>query len=272
MLDHVSPSQIDTFFRCAEQWRRRYAEGEKIPPGFAAHVGRGVHVGAEVDFRQKVVTSCDLPKNDIVDAAVAAYDKALEGGVYLTRDEAPNAQKLADEGTDTTAALAGLLADQVVATVEPEAVEERIVLDVPELSVPVVGIIDCYTKDARVVDFKTAARSWPASRIDTETQPTVYRKLAQARWGTEPDTTYEILVKTKTAKRQLDDDGRPLIARRTDDDWRVWVLRVKTMLKMVEAGAFPPAEHGAWVCSEKFCGFWSTCKHVSDRLRRLPNA
>lgn len=43
MFKYLSVSQLDTFTRCGEQFRRRFMEGECIPPGIAARIGSGVH-------------------------------------------------------------------------------------------------------------------------------------------------------------------------------------------------------------------------------------
>ena len=57
----ISPSQIDMFSRCGEQYRRRYIEKDRLPPGVAMIRGRGVHEGVAENMRQKRHTYCDLP-------------------------------------------------------------------------------------------------------------------------------------------------------------------------------------------------------------------
>lgn len=53
---HLSISQINMLGRCGEQYRRRYIEGEKIPPGIAALVGRGVDDSVTINLQNKIDT------------------------------------------------------------------------------------------------------------------------------------------------------------------------------------------------------------------------
>ena len=67
----LSASKLDMLFRCAEQYRRRYIEGEVIPPGVAMPVGISVHRAAEMNLRhwmenQKYLSLevvCDLARD-----------------------------------------------------------------------------------------------------------------------------------------------------------------------------------------------------------------
>ena len=84
---HLSPSSLEMYAKCGEQFRRRYIEGDKIPPGVSMLRGTGVHAGVEANMRQKIDTYRDLPVSDVVDAAVAKFDLELAGGYSLSPDE-----------------------------------------------------------------------------------------------------------------------------------------------------------------------------------------
>jgi len=84
---HSSSTQLEMYWRCPESYRRRYVEGEKIPPGIAPIQGKAYHVGAETNFRQKIESWVDLPKKEIVEAAAAAFDTELAGGYILSEEE-----------------------------------------------------------------------------------------------------------------------------------------------------------------------------------------
>ena len=77
---HLSATQLTMYWRCPEQYRRRYLEGETIPPAIALIQGGAFHVGCETNFKQKVGTHEDLPASQIADVAVASFDDRLKGG------------------------------------------------------------------------------------------------------------------------------------------------------------------------------------------------
>jgi hypothetical protein len=267
MIDHISISQIDMFFRCGEQYRRRYIEGERVPPGIALHIGTGVHKAAEHNYRQKILTGEDLPAAQLQEVAVDAYAKSLDKqGVMFTAEERPAAKKILGESADVVSGLTVVLREKVTPEIQPALIEESMTLDVPGLDVPFLGIVDCYSRDGRLSDLKTAAKKWSQDKADSESQPTLYRKLIKARTGSYPlKITFDVLTKTKTPAHQQ------LVTERDDDDFAILVRKAKIMLRMVSAGIFAPAEPGSWSCSAVYCGFWASCPLISPRLKRRPN-
>ena len=266
-LDIVSPSQVATFSRCPEQWRRRYLENEKIPPGIAAHVGGGVHAGAEINHVQKIDSGVDLPEGDVLDAARDGYVQRVERvGVYLTREERSAAERLLGEGQDRTVRLARAYCREVAPRLQPATVEQHLVIDPSELDgIAVQGYLDLTTTDDRIVDIKTSAKAWSPSRPDEEIQPTVYWRLYEATTGRAPRSfRYEVIVGTKKREYRQDDDF--LTTTRDDSDWQAFLRRVQTMARMVRAGAFPPAPTGSWQCNPKWCGYYTTCPYQSRRV------
>jgi len=264
MLSSLHQSHMGMWTRCGEQFRRRYIEGEIMPPGIAARIGTGLHKGAEVGNLAKMAGK-EEPRDVVVDAAVEGYKKSCLRGVFFAPDEAPSARNQISAGVDTTAALAGLLHQEVLPTINPVAVEEKLSLDVG-LGVPWVGTIDWRDADPnKWGDFKTSAKAWSAGKADSEIQPTLYPRLIQAKTGVLPTTLeYHILTKTKEPKHQL------IQTVRMDDDWRILINRARMMLQQIEAGLFPPAEPGHWICSPKWCGYWWSCPHIPAHRKILP--
>ncbi len=104
---HLSATQLEMYWRCPEQYRRRYIEHEVVPPGISALTGRAIHRGAETNFRQKIESHADLPAKDIVEAAVAGFDVDVLGGYMLSADEASRGVAIVlGEAKDQTAQLA----------------------------------------------------------------------------------------------------------------------------------------------------------------------
>jgi hypothetical protein len=268
VLPHLSASSYDQFARCPAQWAYVRVDGLRLPPGIAAHVGSGLHGAAEADMRQKIVTGVDLPADALADAAVTTYRARLErSGVFLPRDEAAAAPRLLAAGLDRAAALGRAFATEAGPAYRPAAVEEHLACQDPDFPLPWVGTLDLRTADGAVVDWKTAGRRWPAGREHRETQPTVYRQLYRAQAGREPAAlSFEVFVDAAAGPTR---DPRP--TQRTDGDWAALRHGARTMVRMVAAGLFPPAVFGSWWCSPRWCGLWWVCKHIPERLRRLPN-
>lgn len=265
MIEYINQTLINSWSLCPERVRRRWINGEIIPPGIAARIGTGVHKGAEVNHKAKVVSGQDEPESVVKDAARDGYVKAIEEGVFFPPDEASTAKKQLAEGVDVTVSLAGLYRNQLAPEIKPALVEKRISMEVEGVDYPFTGTVDVYTSDNWLPDLKTAARKWPDKRADSSPQFTLYNELVKHETGRYPaKMSVEVFVKTKEVKHQR------IEAYRRPEDFEVLAERVKLMLKMINAGIFPPAEPGAWQCSPKYCGYWWSCPHIPNYKKILP--
>jgi hypothetical protein len=266
MIRSIHQSHLGMWARCPAQFKRRYIDGQIVPPGVAARIGTGVHKGAEV-YNSAKIHGQEEPKSVVVDAAVDGYKKAcIDGGVFFAPGELSEAKRQLSEGIDQTASLAGLFHESIAPIINPVAVEEVIILEDEDLPIPWGGIIDW--RDANPKnwsDLKTADKTWPQGKADNEIQATLYPRLIESVTGILPtELTYELLVKTKEPKHIS------IKTTRTNDDWRLLKERARLMLRQIEAGLFPPAEPGHWICSAKWCGYFFSCKHVPAWKKVIP--
>ena len=265
-MSHLSVSQINMFFRCSQQWVFRYIDGIKMPPGIAAHVGSGVHKGSEMDLVTKRDTGKHESESVVVDAAVSGYEERLsKDGIFLSREDAPNAKKLLGEGKDQTVDLARLWYHDVAPTIEPMLIEESITMPVEGLDIPLMGIVDLLESNHTLRDLKTAGKKMSQSDADTSLQPTLYRELVKHHTGKYPSSiSFDVLVKKKVPK------AHRIETVRNDSDFDALVLRAQSMLKQIDAGNFGPADPGSWMCGSRWCAYWSSmCPFISDRQRKL---
>lgn len=260
---HLSATQLEMFWRCPEQYRRRYIEGEVILPGIAIVVGKAVHAGAEVNFRQKIESHSDLPSSEIVEAAAARFDAEKSGGLALTGDEITRGfDVVLGEAKDKAVQLAAVHAEQQAPDYQPTAVEHKTRIVFPDATHDLLAVTDLRDDQRRVVDLKTAARKMPRASADTSTQLTIYAAAHQLDTG-EPasEVRLDVLTKTRTPTRQV------ITSTRDEADFRALVHRVNVTLAAIHAGSFPPASPGAWICSPKWCGYWFSCPFVnSERI------
>ena len=256
---YLSMTRLEMYSRCGEQFRRRYVEGEIIPPGIALAVGSGVHAGAEVNFRQKIESYADLPETEVVEAAVAGFEGFVAGGIQLTPDEeSVGAAKVIGKAKDQVAALASVHAREQAPDYQPVSVEERFLLELPDASYDLVGVPDLVDDQGRVVDIKTRGRRFSQADADKNLQLTMYAAAFRRHYGRDPAALrLDTLLKTKKPGRHV------VETHRGDADYAALAARVNAMIAGLEKGVFMPAEVGHWCCSPTWCGYWNTCPYVN---------
>ena len=263
---HLSATQLEMYCRCPESYRRRYLEGEVIPPGIALLKGSGFHKGAEVNMRQKIETHRDLPVSDVVDASVAAFEEATAGEYILSEEEeSRGATVVVADAKDDLAAMATVHATDQAPDYQPVAVEKRVLIELPEAPRDLLGIIDLVDDQDRVVDFKTAGRKKSQGEADVSTQLTVYAAAFTREHGAPPaELRLDCVVQTKrTTSRQV------VATTRDSDDFSALAARINAVTQAIAAGSFPPALPGTWWCSDRFCGYWRTCPFVNAKRKAL---
>jgi putative RecB family exonuclease len=253
---HLSASQLETFAKCPEQWRRRYIEKEKIPPRLAMLKGKAVHAGAEHNLRQKIETHEDRPATEIIDAAVANYEAAIAHDGYSL--DAGQTKESVGVVKDMVALMAAGHAMLQAPEYQPVAVEEHFRIPLPAITHDLIGVVDLITDKGEVVDLKTAAKPYNKDEVETSTQLTVY---AAAKNPTgESNVVLDVLIEPSArnpVRRQR------IEASRNKSDLPILARRVAVVAQQINAGLFPPAAVGSWWCSEGWCGYWKTCPYVN---------
>lgn len=253
---HISPSQIGTMLRCPEAWRRRYIEGEKIPPGFAAMVGHGVHEAAAANFQQKIASHQDMPPSQITEIAVAALDERVnDEGVTLNPDGGSFETEFG-KAIDKTATLAMHHATVVAPAYQPTHVEEPFRIELPKLTHDLIGFVDMLTDQEKVVDFKTTGRKKKQAEADNSLQLTTYAIAAKQITGKiATDLVLDVQVHSE---KGVEHDV--LQTQRGHQDFAILANTVNAVVGVINSGNFPPAAPGSWYCSAKWCGFFNSCR------------
>lgn len=251
-INHISPSMLGLFCRCQEAFRRRYVEGEIVPPGIAAITGTGMHRAAELNFVQKIDTGADLPLDTLQDAARDGYMAATENGVFIPRGEEASAKKELAKGLDRSVKLTAMFAEKVAPIIQPTASERRLEWQHEELPVPFLGILDVQTADG-IHDLKSASRKWSAGKEDGQLQPPVYRWLIKEIEGQLLPFTFHVVTEKET---QL------VPAVTGEGEMEPVIARAKALINALKSGDFMPAEPGHWLCSSTWCGYYWTCPHI----------
>lgn len=261
----ISPSALDMYLRCGEQYRRAYIIKDKQPPGVAMIKGGSVHKAAEVNFRQKIESREDMNVADLQGVAAAHVDATIAGeGLMLSPDEeARGMAKVKGELVDRAVALTAVFRREVAPTVQPVLVEEFVRIDLPRHSHDLNGRLDLVDDARRVRDIKTSSRRKSQDDVDRSDQLTYYAAAASRKLGGEPITNVvlDVLVDTKVPAVQR------LTSTRTDADKRVFLAKLTTVMDAINKDVFPPAPVGSWWCSFKFCGYAGSCPYFNSERK-----
>jgi hypothetical protein len=251
------------YSRCPEQFRRRYLEGEIIPPGTALITGSSVHKSAEKDLGHKIETG-ELATSEDVQAVARDYVAGhFTAGDYLLQpDEKSLGKDRVRDGTiDLAVNLATLHHAEIAPAVKPVAVERKWVLELNNFPVNLGGTIDCDEGDV-IYDWKTAAKSPAVGAEHQSGQATIYSFAKRVLDGIEPTFRFGYLVKLKTPKAVIRETTR------TPDDFNALLRVLERVSDAIEKGVFPYAagqDPRPWICGQKYCGYYHTCAGVNCR-------
>jgi len=276
----LSATQIDMYLRCPRQYYFRYIKDTVRPPGVALTLGKGTHKALETTHHAIVDTGVPASESIVTAAFSDSFDKAVA--------EVPKEEWEKDASTPGAVKDAGLalvrlynlkfaplVRPQIIKTVNGEVRGIEKQFSILIAGVPVIGFVDLIdTNDPTIVssprevvvmrqkgvtipeamrtvivDFKTKAKSFSQGDVDGSLQLTIYSYAEKI-----PAVRFDQLLrqKTPTLKR--------IRALRTPQDY-LWLEEiVRGVAEAISAGVFPPCDPSAWVCSEKWCGFWHLCR------------
>lgn len=248
----ISPSKIHTFERCQLQYKFRYLDNLRKPPGVAAAIGTATHKAVEANLRSKMDTGALLPLEAVQQAARDTMENTWAGGVQLDPEEP------ADKGAavDQAVALATLHHKEIAPTIAPVALERPFGVDACD-GVTLTGHIDVQEANA-ITDNKTIGKTPSAIKGDHLNQVKLYAIGALTNDGKLPASVrVDYLVKTKTPKAvRLAEPMTREIAQAALDRLK---LQARVIKRATETGDFLPAPADGWSCSERWCGYWSEC-------------
>lgn len=266
MIDHLSASQLTLFQRCAEHWRRRHIENERLPLTIPAHVGRAVRETVLLSLRHRMDTGLPMTPEHLRDVAVDAYARSLKNGVYVAPEELSSARAALADGRNSVATLAELFRRELSPRLRPADVDRRVLLDLG-LPLPVLVTLDCITPEGDLQQVATASRRWSADRLNGSPAHALRREALRRHGGTPAARLFvNVLVDSKTPALQI------LEAPHSPEELAVVLRRFRLMLSSVAAGIFPPAAPESWICTPRWCGYFYSCPHVPGYRKALPVA
>ncbi len=257
---YLSVTQLEMFGKCGEQYRRRYMEQQRLPPGVAMTRGKAVHTAAEQNMRQKIQSHENMRASDVVAMADAAFTASIEtGGIMLNSDEESRGVKVVTgEARDQVARLARLHAFAQAPDYQPVAVERTIRVELPQSKRDLLCVIDLVDTRNRVIDFKTMSKTPNRADAETSIQLTAYHVAWNAYTGAPPsELRLDATIDGANQQRR-----EVIVTARTPDHVESLGARFAAVGQAIDVGAFPPAAVGQWFCSKKWCGYYGSCAFV----------
>lgn len=259
MRKKLSYSALNMLARCGEQFRFRYLDGLKVPPGVAAIVGRGVDASVNMNLLTKRDTGKPLPLMEARELARDQVHREFEmDGVTLSEDEAALGMKrIKADAVDVSVRLAQMHHIEAAPKINATHIQRKWTLEVTGLDIDLTGYIDIQEGIDTVRDTKTAGKSPSADEAANSMQLTTYAMAVAAIDGAIPKKVkLDYLVKTKTPKLvQIE-------STRVQADFQHVLERVYQASIAMDAGIFTPAPLDAWWCSNRWCGYWSRCSYA----------
>lgn len=270
----LSVSQIEMYLRCARQYMLRYVRDEIRPPGVAMILGSSAHKAAEHTHHHIVDHKVPASEEEVLAAYSDCYELGLVDVPTKAKEDA-EAFKVKDVGVELVKLYNKHHAPTVQPRVSPDGtrgIELKFEQDIA--GVPMLGYIDLIDvnvpvgiseteyrmlqsrdvtvpEDMRtcVTDLKTKGKAASAGEIRDSLQLTVYSFVTGIL-----AVRFDQMIKTKQPKVQRITDYRSP----ADHLWMQEIVRSVAM--SISAGVFPPCNPVEWICSEKWCGYYSQCR------------
>jgi len=256
---YVSPSRLNLWMKCPLSFKLRYIDRIQTPTSSALFLGKMVHSGLELFYRNRQV-GITLPVEEVVERNGSTWETATE-------EEGMKFASLVEE-TKLREQLGNLLRvylEQVDDEPPPVAVEASLKANLidpdtgEDLGIPLLGVVDLIqpAEDGNcIVDFKTSARSSPPLEVSHEIQLSCYSWLYRQLTG-EHESALQLrsLVKTKTPKVVCHEYGP-----RTDRHYRRLFSVIREYFDALDHGKFN--YRPGWGCSmcdhrESHCAEWA---------------
>lgn len=268
--NYLSASAIKQLYRCPEQFRQRRILGKKEAPAAALTIGGAHHKGVEHNREQKITTHSDLPVANVQAAALNAIEEEVgkKGGPGEYPDWRDNPTKGYDDARSMVEALAKKYHVDRAPMIQPHAVEQPFMIEIPGLPIPITGFIDCVgdvtfplllgeTKPVvvpSIIENKTAGRDSVSNenKLQGYTYQLVHRLPVR----------FDLSLKQKTPKLSID---KPANVLQVAPEQRTVALIHRSILSLAHFfSVYGPDEpwpgaFGGFADTCGYCGFRPQC-------------
>jgi hypothetical protein len=146
-IEHVSPSSLNRFIRCPENFRQRYLLGIKDVAGAKALQGTADHEAYADYFRGRIAGS---------ETPLDVLEDVFRGTLHARADEYDLEGSTADALVDSGIPMVRAYYKVAQSMPDPVSVEQKVLIERPSLPIPILGYLDVKFPNV-IVDRKRAA-------------------------------------------------------------------------------------------------------------------
>ncbi len=254
-MNQYSPTKLNQYLRCPQQFEYRYIRGLKIPPSSSMAQGLSFHGTEEYNFQQKIESHEDIKSNHLKEYYASYLDTKLNEGVEWNEEEkSEGIEKVKGGLLDEGVKLVDAAARDLNPKINPIKVEEAFTIEIKTEEkdpIEITGRIDLISKDGdieRIHELKTTARTPSEISFDHQLQGIVYSMATETK-----EVEFNYAVKNKTPKIVS-------LSKQVDaTDIEGFVTLTHKVDHAIRAGSFYP-NRGSFMCSKKWCGYWAQCE------------
>jgi hypothetical protein len=260
-------SQLCMMQMCAECYRRRVIEKEYGRSSCALIGGSSVHVGREVNLKQKIKSKVDAP---VLAVTEAARDYVVK--TFSERDVDPgeeyeglNSKTVCQQVIDRAVGMAIADYNGFQRKMQPVEVELKIGIVLKNYPFDLGMKLDAVEDIGGEVvsDCKTSKRTPAKDIADTSEQLALYSLGAHAKYGRPAKALrLDYVVPLKSGTKCISITTTP-----NKSSQQAVLNRMAVAYEATEKGIFVPCSPTHWKCSQAYCEFYETCRYVGRRDR-----
>ena len=258
-ISRLSFSSISMFLRCPKQFWFRYVQGLKSPPAIALIEGSSHHAALEMNNRHKMQKGVDLSTGTVT----GKFMEELRTRVKA--EDCPYEEEGEDELFLRGKTWHQIYMNDFAPKIHPDMVEEKFEKDLKVDGAPATlsGVIDLGYKN-KISDYKTTSGyglQMKKRAIDNDLQLSLYAWAAQRR-------NVEMICLVKKANPEV----VALASSRTQGQVTYALTLARRVMAMVRKfegeDIYPMCSPDNFLCSEKYCGYWSRCRGAIEAGKR----
>jgi putative RecB family exonuclease len=249
---HLSPSAINDYMDCGLLYKLgRILKLQPETRPDALEFGTVIHRVLATFYRYKLEGEI-VPLSDLQLVFEMWWKQATENGSEITYKDGKNAETLLKEGKDLLSAYYAKLPRDDFNVL---AIEEPFTFTLPNLPIPIIGILDLVEEDESgaiiITDWKTASKSYSEDEINKSLQLTIYGMAAKANGYRDKDILmrFHCLIKTKVPRFE------EYYTTRSEMDEMRTMKKIRHVWEGISKGVFIPNE--SWKC--KGCSYKDAC-------------
>ena len=256
-VEHISFTQLSMLLRCGEQYRRRYDNGERIPPSGNLIRGRCCHKAEADNFAARIKTKKYLPTEAVLDLYSDEWEQN-KGQIAWQQEEldGKSPKKAAGQMKDSGIRLIKVFNRQQLINCNPVEIESEFTVEFEGGYKPMIGRFDRIDKHDIIAEEKFVKKSPHSRDIIKDVQMTAYDLGYRAKFGKSPKMLMkQWAVDNKTPKTVIQK-----CPPRSNEAIQRFLRRLEAAMITIEKGNFLPAANDAWCCNPRYCGYYNSCK------------